>query len=126
MPAGALRVGTAEEMAGAVTRSHLADGRCVGWFGDPDVVIDAELADQTVPPALAARYGTHDFWRRWTAAECRAKRADVPIATWLRRHGLGGGGSRVDVRTCHLQDVVVSVLGGVVTLADERVDAGRS
>lgn len=75
----------------AITRSYLADGRVVGWYGDPDNVIDAELTDQPVPPALAARYGSHDFWGRWTRTECAAKAADVPIALWLREHGLDAG-----------------------------------
>ena len=43
-------------------RSHLADGRVLAYAGPG--AFDAELADQPVPTALAARYGTHDFWRR--------------------------------------------------------------
>lgn len=83
-----MRIGSAAETADAVTRSHLADGRIVGWYGDPAMVIDAELTDQPVPPALAGRYGTADFWGRWTRTECAAKRADVPISVWLAEHGL--------------------------------------
>lgn len=86
-----LVVGTAAETADAVTRSHLADGRVVGWYGEPGRVIDAELTDQPVPDALAARYGTDDFWGRWTRAECAAKAADVPITLWLAEHGLDPG-----------------------------------
>lgn len=88
---GHLRIGTADEVADAHTRSHLADGRVVGWYGDPAYVVDAELADQPVPPALAARHGTHDFWGRWTRAECGAKLADVPITLWIAAHGLTAG-----------------------------------
>lgn len=84
-----LRVGSG--LADAVTRSHLADGRVVGWYGDRGHVIDAELTEQPVPPALAARYGSHDFWGRWTRTECAAKAAGVPIALWLASHGLDAG-----------------------------------
>ena len=65
-----LRVAPAAESAGAVTRSHLGDGRCVGWYGPPvpgwRVAIDAERADVPVPPALARSFGATDFWARWT------------------------------------------------------------
>jgi len=91
----------------AVTRSHLADGRVVGWYGDPEVVIDAELSGQPVPPALAARYGSADFWGRWTRTECAAKAADVPIAVWLAEHGLDAGIGE----TVLLDGVTVSVGG---------------
>ncbi|MEO3773190.1 hypothetical protein [Micromonospora sp. B9E7] len=88
-----LRIGSPAALADAVTRSHLDDGRCVGWYGPPTpgwrVAIDAERADAPVPPALARRFGTGDFWARWTRAECCCKLADVPIATWWRWHGLG-------------------------------------
>ncbi len=101
-----LRIGSASQAADAVTRSHLADGRVVGWYGDPGVVIDAEIAAQPVPPALAARYGTDDFWGRWTRAECGAKRDDVPISIWLAEHGLDGPSGAV---TLELDGVTVSV-----------------
>ncbi|WP_207922537.1 hypothetical protein [Micromonospora sp. KC606] len=87
-----LRVGTPAELAYAVTRSHLDDGRCVGWYGPPApgwrVAIDAERADAEVPPALARRFGQIDFWARWTRAESLCKLAEVPVAAWWRRHGL--------------------------------------
>jgi hypothetical protein len=95
------------EILGAAARSHLADGRVVGWYGVPGVVIDAELSDQPVPPALAARFGTEDFWGRWTRAEVAAKRADVPIVLWLAEHGLGptsGAGE-----TLEIEGITVSV-----------------
>lgn len=85
---GHLKVGDLGDLRDASTRSHLADGRVVGWYGRPRVVIDAELGAQPVPTALAARYGRADFWRRWTRAECAAKIADVPMAMWLAQHGL--------------------------------------
>lgn len=85
---GVLRVGLPETMEDATTRSHLADGRVIGWFGDPGIVIDAELTGSPIPPALAARYGREDFWPRWTRAEVAAKLADVPIILWVRQHGL--------------------------------------
>ena len=78
-----------------MTRSHLPDGRVVGWYGGPGVVLDAELSDVLPPPRLAARFGTEDFWARWTAAECAAKLADVPMHLWLRRHGLTHPGAEV-------------------------------
>ncbi|TDU89320.1 hypothetical protein EV138_2884 [Kribbella voronezhensis] len=87
-----LRVGSVEEMAGAVTRSHLPDFRCVGWYGVPpagwSVAIDAEYADQVVPAPLARRFGDEEFWQRWTRAECFCKLADVPMLAWWPEHGL--------------------------------------
>ena len=80
----------------------------MGWYGGPGVVIDAELVDRAPPAALAARYGDADFWARWTRAECAAKAADVPIARWLRRHGLEGPGAE-DAVTVLLDRVVVSM-----------------
>ncbi|WBB69905.1 hypothetical protein [Micromonospora sp. WMMD812] len=109
-----LRVGPAADLATAVTRSHLDDGRCVGWYGPPTagwrVAIDAERADAPVPMALARRFGAVDFWDRWTRAECFCKLADVPVAAWWRRHGLGTpAGSVVLWRTLRLADLVVTV-----------------
>lgn len=76
-------------------RSYLADGRLVSWAppGHPDLrwAIDAELADQPVPPALARRCGCADpalFWPCWTRAEVSAKLLDIPILVWVRRYGL--------------------------------------
>ena len=87
-----LRVGSVAEMSGAVTRSHLPDFRCVGWYAEPppgwSVVIDAEYADQPVPEPLARRFGTDRFWERWTRAECLCKLADVPMLAWWPEHGL--------------------------------------
>jgi hypothetical protein len=87
-----LRTGSAAQLSDAVTRSHLADFRCVGWSGEvPDgwtVVIDAEYADAAVPGPLAARFGTEGFWERWTRAECLCKLADVPMLAWWPAHGL--------------------------------------
>lgn len=94
-------------MAPAATRSRLADGRVVGWFGVDEVVLDAELAEARVPAALAARFGTEDFWGRWTATECAAKAHDVPIMMWIRQHGLRAGDLLVE--TFRWRDLVVSV-----------------
>ncbi|MGK5739521.1 hypothetical protein [Micromonospora sp. URMC 103] len=109
-----LRVGTPADLAGAVTRSHLDDGRCVGWYGPPAlgwrVAVDAERADAPVPAALARRFGTADFWARWTRAECLCKLADVPVAAWWRRHGLSIPPDSAAVwRTLRLGDLVVTV-----------------
>jgi hypothetical protein len=87
-----VRVGLVDNLAGAVARSHLSDGRAVAWVGPvPDgarLAVDAELASATPPTALQSRYGGDDFWRRWTRTECLAKLAGVPVLTWLGRHGL--------------------------------------
>jgi hypothetical protein len=106
-----VRVGTAAETADAVTRSHLPDGRVVGWYGDPGVVIDAEVADATPPTALVARFGAAGFWERWTAAECAAKLADVPMHLWLREHGLAHSGALVE--TIRRDGLVLSVARAV-------------
>ncbi|MEV1154581.1 hypothetical protein AB0J27_04110 [Micromonospora chokoriensis] len=109
-----LRVGVPAELTDAVTRSHLDDGRCVGWYGPTvpgwRVAIDAERADAPVPPALGRRFGVQDFWARWTRAECCCKLADVPVAAWWRLHGLGtpADGSAV-WRTLRVADLVVTV-----------------
>lgn len=109
-----LRVATPAQVADAVTRSHLDDGRCVGWYGPPvpgwRVAIDAERADAAVPPALARRFGVADFWARWTRAECCCKLADVPVAAWWRRYGLGAPADGSAVwRTLRMADLVVTV-----------------
>lgn len=100
-------------MADATTRSHLDDGRCVGWYGPPvpgwRVAVDAERSDAPVPPALARRFGAADFWARWTRAESGAKLADVPIALWWRRHGLAAPNGAALWRTLHLADLVITV-----------------
>ena len=87
-----LRVGSVAEMADAVTRSHLPDFSCVGWYAVPpagwSVVIDAEYADQPVPEPLGRRFGVEEFWQRWTRAECLCKLADVPMLAWWPEHGL--------------------------------------
>ncbi|WP_431729162.1 hypothetical protein [Verrucosispora sp. TAA-831] len=87
-----LRVASVTDSGDAVTRSHLADGRCVGWYAPPipgwRVAIDAEYAAAEVPPMLAHRFGISDFWARWTRTECVAKLADVPMVAVWRRYGL--------------------------------------
>ncbi|MGV9212383.1 hypothetical protein ACTFTM_11035 [Micromonospora sp. RB23] len=109
-----LRIGTPAELAAATTRSHLDDGRCVGWYGPPvpgwRVAVDAERADAPVPPALARRFGAGDFWARWTRAECCCKLVEVPIATWWRRHGLTTpAGGAILWRTLRVAGLVVTV-----------------
>jgi hypothetical protein len=102
-----LRIGTAAETADARTRSHLADGRVVGWYGEPGVVIDAEIAAAVPPAHLSARFGSEDFWLRWTAAECAAKLHDLPIPMWIRERGLAADG--IDVEHVQVGDVVVGI-----------------
>jgi hypothetical protein len=100
--------------AGALTHSYTADFRTVGWYGSPlpgwRLAIDAEVSDAPVPPALAARFGPASFWTRWTRAESMCKVFGVPIAVWLRRHGLGVPARFPGVwRTLTLADLTVSV-----------------
>ena len=102
-----LRVGTAAETADAVTRSHIGDGRVVGWYGAPGTVIDAEISHAVPPARLVARLGAEDFLARWTRAECAAKLADVPMQVWLQRHGLTDGG--IEARTVAMGDLVISL-----------------
>jgi hypothetical protein len=118
-----LRVGSVAEMADAVTRSHLADFRCVGWYAQPPdgwaVAIDAEYAGATVPAPLASRFGVEDFWERWTRAECLCKLADVPMLAWWPAHGLDVPADFRGVwRTLRLGDLVVSVALGPQTVED--------
>lgn len=103
-----------EVAASALTRSHTSDFRTVGWYGTPPpgwrLAIDAEVSDAPVPPALAARFGPVSFWTRWTRAESMCKVLGVPIAVWLRRHGLGVPARFPGVwRTLTLADLTVSV-----------------
>jgi hypothetical protein len=81
----------------------------VGWYGEAGVVIDAELSDRQPPASLVRRHGAERFWERWTAAECRAKLADVPIIMWLHRHGLDEGPGEVVTRVDVLPGVTLSV-----------------
>lgn len=111
---GHLRVGTAAAMAAAVTRSHLADFRCVGWFGPVPpgwtLVLDAEVATAGVPPRLARRFGADRFWERWTRAECLCKLAGVPMLAWWQAHGLDVPDDFAGVwRTLRLGDLIVTV-----------------
>lgn len=110
----ALRVGDAGEMASAVTRSHLADSRCVGWFGPVPpgwvVAIDAEISTAPVPASLGRRFGGDRFWERWTRAECLCKLAGVPMPAWLREHGLDvPADNSCAWRTVRVDDLVISV-----------------
>ena len=98
----------------ALSRSHTADFRTVGWYGPSPaghrLAIDAELRDAPVPPALGGRYGTADFWPRWTRAESFCKAYDLPILLWLRWYGLDLPPDRPAVwRTLTVDDLVVSV-----------------
>lgn len=78
---------------GAPVRTHLPGGVVVAWRPPPAsagtrFAVDAEYADQPVPATMARRYGTEDFWTRWTRAEVCAKLADTPILLWLNAYGL--------------------------------------
>jgi hypothetical protein len=100
-----------------LSRAHLADGRVVAGVspsgGLPGTLaIDAELASQRPPPALARRFGPlHDeeFWRRWTQVEVACKLLDVPVLVWLRRHGLDATPAGVDLHTYVEAGIVVTV-----------------
>lgn len=97
--------GGARPPYGAPARSHLADGLVVSWLPSMPAAryaVDAEYADRPVPATLARRYGTTDFWTRWTRAEVCAKLTDTPILLWLTRHGLPAdpaSGTGLRVRT---------------------------
>jgi hypothetical protein len=98
----------------ALTRSHTADFRTVGWHGPAPaghrLAVDAERSAAAVPPALARRYGTVDFWARWTRAESLCKANDMPIVLWLRRYGLDVPPDRPAAwRTLTIDDLIVSV-----------------
>jgi hypothetical protein len=99
-----------------VTRTHLADGRIVVWTDvDPHShAIDAEIADQPVPPALARRTGIRSaerFWPLWTAMEVACKLLDVPAHLWLKQHGLSVAhvAARLDIATFRHHDLTISV-----------------
>jgi hypothetical protein len=110
LPAGAPRTAM---IAGGV-RSYVADGRCVVWAppggGPARLAVDAEIAAQPVPPALARRSGITDpavFWPLWTSTEVSCKIAGVSLARWLQRHGLQAD-EGLDIRTFTVADLVVS------------------
>lgn len=94
--------------------SYLSDGRQVVWEPrEPGgtLAVDAELLDQPVPPALAARFlpvSREAFFVAWTQAECAAKLRAIPLLVWLRDHGLRGDPK---LRTCTIVsgDLVVTI-----------------
>jgi hypothetical protein len=95
-------------------RSHLADGRFVSWSAAAphglQLAVDAEISNQTVPPALAHRFGIMDphwFWPAWTAVEVSCKLRDVPILTWLSDRGLTPD-PQILMRTFRLADLTVT------------------
>jgi hypothetical protein len=99
-----------------VTRTHLADGRIIVWTDvDPrSHAIDAEIADQPVPPALARRTGIRSperFWPQWTAMEVACKLLDVPAHLWFKQHGLSVAhvAARLDITTFRHHDLTISV-----------------
>jgi hypothetical protein len=98
-----------------VYRSYLADGRVIRWHPPDDRpwAVDAELAAQDVPPALARRTGITDpavFWPQWTAFETVCKLLDESVLVRLRRSGFAGNhvaGVRTWTR-CY-QGIVVTI-----------------
>ncbi|MGD7705822.1 hypothetical protein [Microlunatus sp. Y2014] len=88
------------------------------------------MAAQPVPSALGARHGSdpQTFWPAWTRTEVLAKLADVPILTWVARHGLddakngraepanasAGSGSH-HIVTARIEDLVISA--GAITIS---------
>ena len=109
-----LRVGPATDTRVGWVRSYLSDGRLVQWRppdGQP-WAIDAELAEQPVPPALARRTGITErstFWPRWTAMETACKLLGVPAHTWLTQYGLGRPPAALRIRTVNWNGIVVSI-----------------
>ena len=97
-------------------RSHLADGRVVSWCPPLParlrIAVDAEVADQPVPRALARRFGINRpeaFWPRWTAVEVACKLLDVPIMVWLSEIGLRVDPDLVRTATFRTADLLVTV-----------------
>lgn len=119
-------------------RTYLADGTGLAWTPPSRLrrtaafAVDAEIV-APVRASLARRFGVHDpveFAKAWTRAEALAKLADVPIITWLSRHGLGvpaavvedAAQGRVAWRTDVAEDVVTT--RAVAVNAEESRDSG--
>jgi hypothetical protein len=109
-----LNVGPAGEVRTGWVRSYLGDGRLVQGQ-PPDErrwAIDAELASQPIPRALArhvgAGTGRDEFWRRWTAMETVCKLLDVPAHIWLKAYGLDAAPAGISVTTTRWRGIVVS------------------
>ena len=116
-----VRVCPAGEPLGAGARSWVSDGRVVLWAPPATdgvrVALDAEVARQLVPPAVARRAGTDDpevFWPLWTSVEVSCKLTEVPLSRWLRERGLRPD-EALAMRTFVLDDLVVTC--GAVHLA---------
>ncbi|SDB80609.1 hypothetical protein GA0111570_102400 [Raineyella antarctica] len=114
---------------GAPVRTHLPDGTVLSWRPlELDSIvryaIDAEYADRPLPRALTRRFGTEDFWTRWTRGEVCAKLTDTPILLWVDTYGLPAdpaAGTALRVRSFDLAGpdgrtirVSAGVAGGVV------------
>lgn len=69
------------------------------------------MADPSSRAETLTGHGSEDLWARWTAAECRAKHADVPVVLWLRAHGLDGDPDGAEVVTVrdHVPGATASV-----------------
>lgn len=104
----------------AGTHTRLADGRRLCWAppvnGEWRVALDAELADQVVPPALSRRLaGIADPWGAWTRAEVCSKLFDVPVLVWVTTRSwpsegdVHHGGRVATVATLRREGMVVSV-----------------
>lgn len=119
---------------GGGTHTRLADGRLLCWAPDSVLegcayAVDAEIAEQPVPRALARRSGLvgREFWRLWTRAEARAKVRDVPIIVWIDRVEWTADadlpdGPRVEVDTVEIGDLVVSYAVADLTSGDVPSD----
>jgi hypothetical protein len=117
-----LVVGVAADRRDGWARSYLADRRLVQWrppVAAPSSIcgwaVDAEIAAQRVPVAIAERTGVGDpdvFWPRWTAIEVVAKLLDVPVVMWLAEHGLSArvaADHGVVLRTVPHAELVITV-----------------
>jgi hypothetical protein len=107
-----VRAGSGVADVGA--RSYVADGRSVVWApacaSNMRFAVDAEIADQPVPPTLARRSGIDDpavLWPLWTAVELSCKLTGTPLALWLRQRGLQPEAA-IAIRTFVVADLVVS------------------
>ena len=141
----ALRDGRLERSSGVsrrehplAARSYLSDGTGLAWHVPEALrsrgtfVIDAEIP-QPVRSTLVRRYGVDDpdtFAERWTRAEALAKLDDLPIITWLSRHGLAVPDhvearrdvGEIDWSTEHFDGVVVTF---AVTTRAEQADTSE-
>lgn len=120
-------------------RSYLADGTRITWQVEaPDgwrVAVDAEHADQVLPPHVRARSGLAEdesgerALAGWTQAEVMAKITDTPILLRLRTFGLGLAdlGEYVPIALMtYAHEGIIATVGARWADCQKPVDAVRS